>query len=568
MENTRAIALYRASTKQQTAKENNDIPAQKQIVREFVFKQGWTLVREFTEGGISGFKISANKRDALQTIKAMAVNGEFDVLVVYMSDRIGRIADETPLVISFLNKHGVKVISTTEGEIKTETHVDKLLTYIRYWQSEGESLKTRQRVTDYQIAAIEEGRFRGGSLLPYGYKLVDNGSKNYKGRHILDFVIDEEQAEVVKLIYKLSIEYNYGQSRIAQYLNEHGYPAPRGKTWYSSTIQSILNNPIYKGQLRYYSQLYDKMVLSPVQEHLIIIPPLEWEKNQLCMKARSYKPNSIVREDRRRKNTHGSLLFSGLIYCGHCGMALTTMTAYARWETKDGIKKKTVYHKYRCSSFYTKGAVKCTGQSTYGVSKIEPVLIKYIKMTIAKKEKEKMDENYIREMEQLIKEKTNHKKNVQAEIQKVETEITALEDTIAKTLAGLLNDFTPERLSKILKSKEEELVSKQKALENIEQEIQYLKVAKDQYEKIGFRFKDWAEQFDKSDFETKKAKINEVVDKIVVTKQEDGSLAFEITYNLFVEQFENMSCINTQDVLTNCAFLQPITFTEKYVSTS
>ena len=50
-----------------------------------------------------GFKISANDRDAIQDIKKMADCIEFDIFVIYMSDNLGRIADETPLIVSYLN---------------------------------------------------------------------------------------------------------------------------------------------------------------------------------------------------------------------------------------------------------------------------------------------------------------------------------------------------------------------------------------------------------------------------------------------------------------------------------
>lgn len=49
------------------------------------------------EKGVSGSKVSASKRDAIQQLKEEAANGEFDILLVYMFDRLGRIESETPL---------------------------------------------------------------------------------------------------------------------------------------------------------------------------------------------------------------------------------------------------------------------------------------------------------------------------------------------------------------------------------------------------------------------------------------------------------------------------------------
>jgi DNA invertase Pin-like site-specific DNA recombinase len=120
----RVALLYRASSKKQTDSDN-DIPLQRHILKPWAEQQGYTFVREFVEGGVSGFKVSAAKRDAIIEIKAMAERREFDILGSYMSGRLGRIAEETPLIVSFLNARGINVISYTEGEINSSTHADK-----------------------------------------------------------------------------------------------------------------------------------------------------------------------------------------------------------------------------------------------------------------------------------------------------------------------------------------------------------------------------------------------------------------------------------------------------------
>ena len=50
--------------------EKDDIPMQKQYCREFCRGQsGWEIVKEFSEKGVSGFKVSAKDRDAIQEIQ-------------------------------------------------------------------------------------------------------------------------------------------------------------------------------------------------------------------------------------------------------------------------------------------------------------------------------------------------------------------------------------------------------------------------------------------------------------------------------------------------------------------
>ena len=75
----RVVLLYRVSTKMQTDGEN-DIPLQRDILKPWAERNGWQFVKEFIEDGVSGFKVSANNRDKLNEIKAMAVRREFDIL--------------------------------------------------------------------------------------------------------------------------------------------------------------------------------------------------------------------------------------------------------------------------------------------------------------------------------------------------------------------------------------------------------------------------------------------------------------------------------------------------------
>ena len=138
----RVYVLYRVSTKKQVDKQKDDIPMQKIACREFVEEKGWVIVKEFYEKGVSGFKVSANDRDAIQELKEAALNKEFDVLLVYMFDRLGRIDSETPFVLEWFVNQGIQVWSTQEGQQKMDDHADKLMNYIRFWQANGESKKT------------------------------------------------------------------------------------------------------------------------------------------------------------------------------------------------------------------------------------------------------------------------------------------------------------------------------------------------------------------------------------------------------------------------------------------
>ena len=139
----RVYTLYRVSTLGQV--EKDDIPMQKTKCRAFAEEKGWTIIKEFSEKGISGFKVAAKDRDAIQEIQKDAVSGKFDILLVFMFDRLGRRDDETPFVVEWFVKCGIEVWSCMEGQQRFDSHVDKLMNYIRYWQASGESEKTAIR---------------------------------------------------------------------------------------------------------------------------------------------------------------------------------------------------------------------------------------------------------------------------------------------------------------------------------------------------------------------------------------------------------------------------------------
>ena len=153
----RVYCLYRVSTAQQVDVVKDDIPMQRIACHDFAARMGWTILVEKEEKGISGFKVFAEKRDAIQELKEAALNKEFDVLLVFMFDRLGRIENETPFVLEWFADHGIEVWSVNEGQQKFDQHVDKLMNYIRFWQASGESEKTSIRVKTRMHQMVAEG---------------------------------------------------------------------------------------------------------------------------------------------------------------------------------------------------------------------------------------------------------------------------------------------------------------------------------------------------------------------------------------------------------------------------
>jgi len=303
--------LYRVSTKKQVftnVDNTDDIPMQRLACREFATRMGWTVGKEFEEFGISGSKVSAEKRDAIQDLKDAALKGEFQVLLVFMFDRLGRIDDETPFVLEWFVRHGIEVWSVNEGEQKIEQHIDKLMNYIRFWQAAGESEKTSVRTKTALSQMVQEGHFRGGGVA-FGFRIEKQGRMNKGNNEVYEILIDEQEAPVVRTIFGLYTIKGYGSQRIATYLREHGITTRRGENFTNSTISHILGNKSYIGILR------SGETESEMFPHLQIIDPLTFEAAQNLKTQRSadYQERCVP------LNTKGSSLLSGNVFCGHCG---------------------------------------------------------------------------------------------------------------------------------------------------------------------------------------------------------------------------------------------------------
>ena len=226
-----------------------DIPMQRKACHRFADKMGWTIVHEEQEDGVSGHKIRAENRDKIQAIKELARKGKFDILLVFMFDRIGRIADETPFVVEWFVKNGIQVWSTQEGEQRFDNHIDKLLNYIRFWQADGESEKTSIRTRTSLGQMVEEGHYKGGNAA-LGYMLVKSGRVNKRKHELYDLKVKEEDAAIVRLIFDKYTKEGLGVQKIANFLNNGSYSNPTGNRWSYNTIRNVLHNPTYIGYLR------------------------------------------------------------------------------------------------------------------------------------------------------------------------------------------------------------------------------------------------------------------------------------------------------------------------------
>ncbi|UQT47896.1 recombinase family protein [Flavonifractor plautii] len=357
----RVYCLYRVSTLGQV--EKDDIPMQRQACHAFAEKQGWQIIAEFSEKGVSGFKQSAEQREALVAIKQAAILKKFDVLLVFMFDRLGRRDDETPFVVEWFVKNGIAVWSVMEGEQRFENHVDKLLNYIRFWQSSGESIKTALRTRVRMEQLIQENGYVGGTA-PYGYRLCKLGRVNKRGFEVHDLLMDPAKAEVIKTIFRLYCKEDMGPYRIAVHLTQQGELTRRGTQWNAASVRNILGNAIYTG-IRTYGAIQTERF-----SHLQIV------SDELYLCAQQSSKRAAWRSHAPPIPALGCGTLKDRPYCMHCGKPVTVSRNRKSCRKRDGTVAVYDRMKYICIN---KNAFEpCTGQRNYSARRIDQLILEAV----------------------------------------------------------------------------------------------------------------------------------------------------------------------------------------------
>ena len=64
-----------------------------------------------------------------------------------------------------------------------------------------------------------------------------------------DLAIEPTEAEVVRRIFRLTVNEGYGSYQLSDMLNREGHRTHSGAMFQSNTIRRILKNPVYIGYL-------------------------------------------------------------------------------------------------------------------------------------------------------------------------------------------------------------------------------------------------------------------------------------------------------------------------------
>lgn len=541
----RVYCLYRVSTKGQV--EKDDIPMQKQKCHEFAEERGWEILQEFSEKGVSGFKISAKDRDAIQEIQKDAAMGKFDILLVFMFDRLGRKEDETPFVVEWFSKNGIEVWSTVEGEQRFDSHVDKLMNYIRYWQASGESLKTSVRVKTRLNQIVQEGRFRGGSV-PYGYKLIKTGRTGKRNRELYDIVVDPDEVNAIRAMFDLADRFGYGGRRISSELKEKGIINERsGEAFHYSTIQRILGNVMYMGIL------HNGETRSDILPELQIITPEQFNR---VAKGREQRNTEYEKkceaawskvtladgseEDVNRpqrifpKRSGGNTLLSGNIYCAHCGGRMFASTAArTHHPTLYGtVERVPIYKCYNRSQHRP-----CNGPSTYRAEKVDHIVDAVIR-NIFERTTDVNEKEFIKKQVNISAQQCQQKlKRAKTDFTKATKELVKWESLMLDSIEGTCV-FTPEQVKKRMDAVQDTINNLEKEIDRLQDEAAQAKNAADEIHEQHQRLLSWAKMYDGVSPEEKKVIASYIIKAVTVARNYDIQIEFNINEAQYLNGME------------------------------
>ena len=524
MEN-RVYCLYRVSTDKQVYyndKSQADIPMQRKACHRFAEEHGWTIIHEEQEDGVSGHKVRAANRDKLQIIKEHAKQHKFDILLVFMFDRIGRIADETPFVVEWFVKNGVRVWSTQEGEQRFDNHTDKLTNYIRFWQADGESEKTSIRTKTALGQLVEDGGFKGG-VAPYGYDLVRSGCFNKRKHEVYTLAVNETEAAVVRIIFDKYVNEGYGTQRIATWLNEHGYRARTGRKWHHASIRGIICNLTYTGVLRCGESR------SPLIPDLQIIDP---EKFAAAQRIRQNRANS--HEERRTVplNTRGKSLLAGNVFCGHCGARLTLTTNGKRYPCQADPNRVVKRVRYVCYG-KTRKQTDCDGQTGYTAYILDDIVDKLVRRLFERMKAVSKEEVVSVRYHEKMCELESAEQSAKVDYAKAERDLVSLKDEVIKAIKGE-SAFSHELLNSLIAEAErrsQELHERCTAAQEASAEG---KAVLDELSKQYDDVISWAHMYDQADIEAKKMIVNCLINRIEVSR----GYKLRVEFNIDFEQFD------------------------------
>ncbi len=313
----------------------------------------WQVVDWYVDKGITG--TSAEKRPQFMQMIFDAKCGKFDMILTREVSRFARNTVDTLNYTRLLKTYKVDVYFINDN-IKTSDGDGEFRLTIMASLSQDESRKTSVRVKAGQQTSFENGVYYGnGSILGYRRKeTIDDDNKKH-----VDFLIEPEQAETVKLIFDMYLD-GHGLMQIKDELERQGRLTSTGKSnWHCTVISHVLKNSFYCGILTYHKEYTpDFLVQKKVKNygeveltqtpgrHEPIVTVEQYERVQTIMKTRTNPAKQTPNGRQCKGKTLPKDIWGRLLVCS-CGSGVNR----THWSGAGKTKKIA----YRCRSVTANG---------------------------------------------------------------------------------------------------------------------------------------------------------------------------------------------------------------------
>ena len=269
-EEKKKCGLYMRVSTEDQAREGFSLPEQKERLKSFCKFKGYEIIDYYQDAGISAK--TGNYRPEFERLKEDIKSKRVNTIVALKLDRITRSIYDWENLMTFLDENNA-YLDCVNDEINTTSANGKMISRLLMSVSQNEIERTSERTKIGLAGAIKSGHIP--HVAPLGYKHEDKR-----------LVIDYSTKDIIVRIFDLY--YNgYSYQKISNIFNEEKV---LGKdNWRDSTIQTILENEIYKGDF-----VHGKRTKNPTYYEDVVEPIISkemWEDCQVQKKknSRSYQ---------------------------------------------------------------------------------------------------------------------------------------------------------------------------------------------------------------------------------------------------------------------------------------
>ena len=258
--------LYMRVSTEDQAREGFSLSEQKERLEAFCKFKGYEIIDYYQDAGISAK--TGNHRPEFERLKDDIKAKRINTIVALKLDRITRSIYDWENLMNFLDENDA-YIDCVNDEINTTSANGKMISRLLMSVSQNEIERTSERTKVGLAGAIKCGHIP--HIAPLGYKHEDK-------KLVIDYATKDVLVRIFDLYYN-----GYSYQKISNLFNEEQV---LGKTnWQDSTIVTILENEIYKGDFvhgkRTKHPTYYKDVVEP------IISKEMWEDCQVQKKKNS-----------------------------------------------------------------------------------------------------------------------------------------------------------------------------------------------------------------------------------------------------------------------------------------